>query len=184
GPDGDGEVELQQPEEVHAARQREWAGQQNVRRVDCRAVGDVEQPEDDDEHDGHDYQQSLARALLVLVLSAPLYVVARGQLHLARDTRARFVNEAANVATPHVQKNGAAKQSVLARNHRRPLDRVNRCELSERNGRSRGRRDWQLRDCLWTAAELRRVAHAHRKATTPLDRDGQVRLAYPALNRS
>ena len=99
-----------------------------------RAVCEIEQSEDDYQHDGYDYKQAVACALLVLVLSAPRDVVARGKLHLPHDGRLRFFDEATDIAPSHAQEHRAAKESVLAGDHRRPCDCANLSKLGERNG--------------------------------------------------
>src|SRR4030095_12164621 len=96
-PDRDREVVAEGPEEIDPARQCEWNRHDHMRRFDRRVVGEIQQTEDDDEHDGYDEHQPLSRSLLVLILSAPREVITSWKLHLFRDDGFRLIDESSDV---------------------------------------------------------------------------------------
>src|SRR2546426_225634 len=131
-PDGDRKVVAERVEQVDPAREGEGHGQQYLRRVEERAVRQVEQDVGHHQHDRDHDLQPLARADLVLVLPAPLQVRAGWKRDSVGDQLARLVHEAPDVAAADVQENGHHQQPVLARDHRRATHAPDVGELGER----------------------------------------------------
>src|SRR5260370_24539228 len=149
-------------------------------------IGQIEQTKDDYQHYGNHNHQAPPGALLVFVLTAPVHVVACGQLHLVRELGPGLVNKATYIATAHIQQYCSPQKPVLARDHSWPLDGANLGQLRQRNGCACGRRNWDIAQSCRTAAILLRVANANRKTPAPFDSDCEIRFTdarcYSVLN--
>src|SRR3990172_2243057 len=140
-------------------------------------IGKVKQSEDDHQHDWNDDHETFASTLLVFILTAPVDVVARRQLHLTPDFWTSLVDEAAYIASTHVEQNGAAQQAIFAGDHCRPYDGTNVSELREGNWRTGRRGDRNLSQSPRALPIFRRITNAYREATATFDRHGEVSLA-------
>ena len=71
-----GEVVAEQPEQVDPARQRERDSEKDVRGLDGGVIGEIQQQENDEQHDGQHNLELLPCMLLVLPAPAPLHEIA------------------------------------------------------------------------------------------------------------
>src|SRR5947207_1410705 len=95
---------------------------------------------------------------------------------MARDRILRFVNETPNITTTHIQQHRTAQQAVLTGDHRWALEFTDIGKLSRWYRRAGRRHDRNLRERFATAAKLRSVTHAHRKAAAAFDRYREIRF--------
>src|SRR5690606_29778866 len=107
--------------------------------------------------------------LLILVLPAPGEIVAAGHRNLLLDRRIGFFDKAADVAAANIQQDGAAKEAILALDHRGALDLLDLRNFCQRNYGTGCRDDRYLADRLGIAAKFRSVADAYREAVPALD---------------
>ena len=147
-----------------------------------RTVGEVEQDEDHDEHDGEHQLQPLPGSRLVLPPAAPLDVVASRQRHRASDGRARLLDEAADVAVLDVQQHRCQQEAVLGRDHGRAARGRDAGDLAERHLHAARAGDEHRSEGLRIRAIRVRIAHAHRKALPAFDGRGQRRFADGVRN--
>src|SRR3990172_1814207 len=107
-PDGDAHVVAEQVEQPDGAHRRKRHGQQDEEGLHHRAGVEIEQQEDHEQGDGHDQLQPRVDALHVLVLAAPLQLVADGDRHLFLHRPLGVADVAADVAPGDVHVDVAA----------------------------------------------------------------------------
>src|SRR5262249_4610620 len=86
-----------------------------LRRVVCH----VEHYKDDDQNDRNDDLESFLCSNLILILTAPLDVVARGHSDALSDDTLCLLHKSAASATSNIHEYGAPEKAVLAGDHRR-----------------------------------------------------------------
>ena len=93
----------------------------------------------------------------------------------SRATRgARLLDEAADVASLHVEQHGGEQQAVLRRDHRGPARVLDVRDLARAGSAHRSARATSTcAERLRVGAVLRRVPHAHRESSPALDRRRQ-----------
>jgi len=89
-----------------------------MRCLQRRLIREVQEHENDQQHDWENDLQPGAGPFLVLPLSAPVDVVARGQDDVTCHGRPGFPDEASHVATLDIEKHSGEQQAVFGGNHR------------------------------------------------------------------
>src|SRR5688572_29064563 len=107
----------------------------------CGMVGQIKQHENDEENDGYHDLETLLRADLILVLSAPFDVVPGRHCDPLCDDTLRFLDETAHIATADIHKHCATQQAILAADHGGPKGDPDARKVSQRSGSSISPRD-------------------------------------------
>src|SRR5262249_43899208 len=104
-PNGDREVVMKQPQKVETSGKSKRNGQQDVCRFEKRFIRQVKKDIDDADHDRYDNLQALLCSNLVLILPAPVVVIAGRQVHTSFDGLIGVGNYTARIPTACIEQN-------------------------------------------------------------------------------
>ena len=129
----------------------------------------VQQDEDDEEDQGNEHLEALARPDLKFVLACPKQRVTGWQLHVRCDRGLRPIDVPANIARGRIDVHVASQLSILVAHHRRSGSQRDLRQLPERNLGTQGCLDQHPLQIRETIAETLRVADIDRVALATFD---------------